>query len=349
MCNNVIPNQRIKYKSGGFASYSPQARPHGFTDASKARRPRKGSERGGKSAIRPEDRYFLRIFIIIYYFFRFFISKYLILLTVRDAHAAFPASRVPTAFRTTKRLSVMKKLLALLFLAFALAWSLPASAQEFSFGADIVSRYVWRGVDFGESASVQPALTFSRGGLEIGAWASYATNPGSADANEHDLWIGYSAGAFSVGITDYYFPNATHDEHEHDHDEHEDEETIGFFDFSGDGEGAHVLEPYFSFNGTESFPVTLYVAYNAHNDPDNSLYLNASVPFTAGDVEMSFGIGASAGKSGWYGADGFSIIDMALGASKSIPITDKFELPVSVSYILNPTTEKSFLVFGISL
>ena len=247
----------------------------------------------------------------------------------------------------------MKKLLTILALVFALSWSLPASAQEFSFGSDIVSRYIFRGIDFGESASVQPSLTFSHGGLEIGTWASYATNPGSADANEHDLWIGYSAGAFSVGITDYYFPNATaehdHDEDEHDHAEDEHGDIIGFFDFSGDGEGAHWIEPYVSFGGTDSFPVTIYAAYMVHNDVDNSLYLNASIPFSVGGVEMSFGIGASAGKSELYATDGFSIIDMALGASKSIPITDKFELPVSVSYILNPTDEKSFLVFGISL
>ena len=227
----------------------------------------------------------------------------------------------------------MKKLLTILSLVFALSWSLPASAQEFSFGADIVSRYIFRGIDFGESASVQPSLTFSSGGLEIGTWASYATNPGSAGANEHDLWIGYSAGAFSVGITDYYFPNA----------------GVEFSNFDGDGEGGHLIEPYASFGGTDSFPVTLYAAYVAHNDPDNSLYINASIPFAVGGMEMSFGIGASAGESALYLTEGFSIIDMVLGASKSIPITDKFELPVSVSYILNPTDDKSFLVFGISL
>ena len=227
----------------------------------------------------------------------------------------------------------MKKLLTILSLAFALSWSLPASAQEFSFGADIVSRYVFRGIDFGESVSIQPSLAYSSGGLEIGTWASYATNPGSADVNEHDLWIGYSAGAFSVGITDYYFPNG----------------GVAFSDFSGDGEGAHWIEPYASFGGTDSFPVTLYAAYMAHNDVDNSLYLNASMPFAVGGMEMSFGIGASAGESALYLTEGFSIIDMVLGASKSIPITDNFELPVSVSYILNPTEDKSFLVFGISL
>lgn len=225
----------------------------------------------------------------------------------------------------------MKKFLTILSLAFALSWSLPASAQEFSFGADIVSRYVWRGIDFGESASIQPALTFSHGGLEIGTWASYATNPGSADANEHDLWIGYSAGAFSVGITDYYFPNGG-----------------DFSDFDSE-EGAHVLEPYFSFNGTDAFPATLYIAANVYNDPDNSVYINASMPFAVGGVEMSFGIGAVAGESAWYGIEGAGIMDIGLGASKSIPITEKFELPVSVSYILNPSYDKSYLVFGISL
>ncbi len=226
----------------------------------------------------------------------------------------------------------MKKLLAPLFLACALAWSLPASAQEFSFGADLVSRYVWRGIDFGESASVQPALTFSYNGLEIGTWASYATNPGSSDDNEHDLWIGYSAGAFSIGVTDYYFPNGG-----------------DFSNFDGKGAGAHTIEPYASFGGTETFPATLYVAVNAYNDEDYSTYVNASMPFSVSGVDMSFGVGVSAMESEAYGTGGFSIIDMALSASKSIPVTDKFELPVSISYILNPTADTSFLVFGISL
>ena len=35
----------------------------------------------------------------------------------------------------------------------------PSSLAQISLGADFVSRYVWRGLDFGESFSVQPALT----------------------------------------------------------------------------------------------------------------------------------------------------------------------------------------------
>ena len=208
----------------------------------------------------------------------------------------------------------------------------PAAAQSFDVGADVVSRYIWRGADYGESASVQPALSFSSGGFEIGTWASYAMNPDGAPANEHDLWMSYSAGPVTVGVTDYYFPNAGFD----------------FFDFDGDGEGAHLIEPFASVNGPETFPATLYVGYFAHNDPDNSIYLNASYPFAIDGIDLAFGVGASGGESALYGTDGFGIIELKLAASKSIPLTDGFSLPLSVAYILNPYAETSFLVVGLS-
>jgi hypothetical protein len=208
----------------------------------------------------------------------------------------------------------------------------PAAGQSFNVGADIVSRYVWRGADYGESASVQPALAFSTGGFEIGTWASYAMNPDGAPANEHDLWVSYTTGIITLGVTDYYFPNAGFD----------------FFDFDGDGEGAHLIEPFVSVSGPESFPMSFYAGYFAHNDPDNSIYLNATYPFAIDGVDLSFGIGASPTESALYGTDGFGIIEMILGASKSIPITEGFSLPLSVAYILNPYAETSFLVVGLS-
>ncbi|MEX0821720.1 MAG: hypothetical protein WD021_06210 [Rhodothermales bacterium] len=231
----------------------------------------------------------------------------------------------------------MKKLLTigtlLITVAIMTGVSTPVAAQDVSLGADVVSRYVWRGTDFGESASIQPSLSFNSGGFEVGTWASYAVSPVSAGLNEHDIWVGYTAGPVSVGVTDYYFPAPG---------------GSGFFDFDN-GEGAHTLEPYVAFGGTETFPVSLFAGYLAYNDPDNSLYLNASVPFAVSGVDMSFGVGASAGESGWYGTDGFAIIDVALTGSKSIPITDSFELPVFVQYVLNPDAERTFLVFGVSL
>lgn len=226
----------------------------------------------------------------------------------------------------------MKNFLTVLTVLFTAAFATPSVAQEFSLGADLVSRYVWRGADFGESASIQPALSVNSGGLEVGTWASYSMDPQSADFNEHDIWIGYSTGPLSFGVTDYYFPNA----------------GVDFFNFEGDGAGAHWIEPFVSLTGPETFPITFYASYFAYNDPDNSVYLNASYPFAIDGVDLSFGVGASATESALYGTDGFGVIDVMLTASKSVPLTDAFALPLSVAYVLNPYAEKSFLVFGLS-
>ncbi len=214
-----------------------------------------------------------------------------------------------------------------------------ASAQSVSLGADFVSRYVWRGTDFGESVSVQPSLSVSGGGFEIGSWASYSAGASGSFANEHDLWIGYSvetaqAGTVGFGITDYYFPSP---------------KAEGFFNFDGGGNGAHFLELYMSYSAPVSFPVTLYAAVMTHNDPDNSLYLEGSLPVTVGGTSMGVTLGMAVGQSEFYGVESASVINMGLSAEKELKITDDFSLPLSVAYILNPTHERSFLVFGFSL
>ncbi len=237
----------------------------------------------------------------------------------------------------------MKTLLRIpLLLLFMLAGAafLPAvlHAQSFNLGADLMSRYIWRGADFGESASVQPTLSFSAAGFEIGSWASYSFTADGAGANEHDLWLAYTvetaaSGSFSIGVTDYYFPAPG---------------STDFFDFAGDGEGAHWIEPYLSYTGPASFPITLSGAAFVHNDPDNSVYLQASYPFKVDGVELGFTAGAVANQSAFYGTEGFAVVNLGLSASRSIPITDAFALPLSVAYILNPDMERSYLVFGLS-
>ncbi|GIV62161.1 MAG: hypothetical protein KatS3mg044_1027 [Rhodothermaceae bacterium] len=226
-------------------------------------------------------------------------------------------------------------LLLPLLAVFAAAPATPLAAQEFSLGADLMSRYVWRGTDFGESASVQPTLAFSAGGFEIGTWASYGIAPEAADVNEHDLWISHgfetSSGTFTLGVTDYYFPNA----------------GVPFFDFS-DGGGAHWIEPFVAYEGPASFPISLFAGVFAYNDPDNSVYLEASYPFALDGVSLAFTAGASGGRSGLYGTDGFALINLGLSAVKEIQVTESFVLPVSVGYIVNPDMEKSYLVFGLS-
>lgn len=213
-----------------------------------------------------------------------------------------------------------------------------AQAQEFSLGADFVSRYVWRGFDFGDSFSVQPAASFGIGGLEIGTWASYSISEPGAGSNEHDLYVSLTtpvgAGSFSVGVTDYYFPNT---------------ENPDFFDFDDEGAGAHYLEPFAAYVGPESFPITLFAGFMAYNDPDNPFYLEIGYAFSVDGVDVGLAAGGITSESGFYGTTDAAVTNLALSVGKAIPVTNQFALPVAVSYVLNPYNERTFLVFGVSL
>ncbi len=200
----------------------------------------------------------------------------------------------------------------------------------------MVSRYVWRGADFGESMAVQPALTFALGNLEVGAWGSYSISASGAGANENDLWASYTVAAdngasFSLGFTDYYFPAP--------------DAADGFR--NGD---AHTLELSLGFTGPESFPVSLYGGMLVYNDDDSSVYLEAGLPVTAVEgVDLDLVAGMVTGASGFYGTEGAALINLGVSAGSEIEITDSFALPVSVSWIVNPDADRSYLVFGMSL
>ena len=72
----------------------------------------------------------------------------------------------------------------------------------------------------------------------------------------------------------------------------------------------------------------------------------------SGTIGAVFSIDPPDGTSGsaFYGTeDAFSVTQIALAAAKEIPITEQFALPIFVQYILNPSAERTFLVFGVSL
>ena len=102
------------------------------------------------------------------------------------------------------------KFITLLFLSFivvSLEAEEPVKESPFAFGADLVSRYVFRGLDYGDSPAIQPAFTFSKKGFSLGAWGSYAfiATPTGIEA---DLFTSYEFDfGLSAGITDYYFPD----------------------------------------------------------------------------------------------------------------------------------------------
>ncbi len=194
----------------------------------------------------------------------------------------------------------------------------PATA-EIGIGADLVSRYIWRGTDFGNAVSVQPGIAYATDAFEIGAWSSWAINGGGA--NENDLYATVYLGPVGLTITDYFFPAAA---------------PANFFSY-GDGDAVHILEASAS---ADVGPASLMAAFNFSGDAEDSFYLEAMLPLAAlstDDVEV--GLGLSLG-NGVYTTD----TDPALVTiSLNVSAGDYF-----AQYILNPDAEITFLVFGTS-
>ena len=208
-----------------------------------------------------------------------------------------------------------KQIIKLLGFVAALTTAVPGANAEVGMGADVVSRYVWRGTDFGSSASVQPFISYTTGAIEIGAWSSWAISAGGA--NENDLYATYSTGPLSVTLTDYFFPTA---------------QESDFFSFS-DGDEVHILEISAAY---EMGALSVMGAFNFSGDPDNSFYLEGGYELMAED-DMTVGLSIGAGNEVYAVDADPMIVAVGLNVTKGVYMA---------SYILNPEAETTFLVFG---
>jgi uncharacterized protein (TIGR02001 family) len=215
----------------------------------------------------------------------------------------------------------MKKLNVLLVLVLIFVGSLKVNAQ-WSTGVDLYSSYVWRGVQYG-GPSVQPYVDYTKGGFSVGAWGS----AGFDGTMEMDLYASYGFDfGLSIGVTDYYYPGTE------------------YFDLS-DSLGAHGFE----LNLGYELKGLSFSANYILNEAGGAGTVGGDMYFELGYSFESLDLFVGAG-DGWHTPDGkFGVVNLGIGTSKEIPITEKFSLPVSGSVILNPTTEQFFIVVGISL
>lgn len=240
------------------------------------------------------------------------------------------------------------------------------SNLDFDIGADLMSRYVWRGTQFGGNGpSVQPGITMSWKGLEVGFWGAYSLN-GINNVQELDLYASYTFldDMFSVAITDYFFPD----------------EALVYnpFEYKKDTT-AHILEGTLSFNGTEKFPISILLAMNFYgadaeqlsDDPNstdfnqktgiqNSTYLEFGYSTTIRELSFDAFAGFNltspkeanlndgyVGETGYYGSKR-GMVNLGFTLGKEIPVTELYSIPLSASIITNPVDDKIYFVLGIS-
>lgn len=229
----------------------------------------------------------------------------------------------------------MKKIV-LMALMFATGMSATAQDEvETTVSADVVSTYVWRGMECG-SAAIQPTLGIGYKGLSLSAWGSYGLVD-THDAKEFDLTLAYSTGGFNIGITDYWFntPEERYFLYDANKTSHIFEANIGY-DF-----GPAAIQWFTNFAGNDG--------YNKNGKRAYSSYVELSAPFKLASVDWSAAVGAVPYATDFYGVDGFAVTNVSLKATKDIKVTDSFSIPVFAQVAANPSTEKAYLVFGFTL
>lgn len=214
-----------------------------------------------------------------------------------------------------------------------------ANAQDkvkASAGGDIVSSYIWRGTDCG-GISIQPHLSVAYKGFSLGAWGSVGLN--SEDTKEMDFILGYTHGGLSLALTDYwFFPS-------------DESQQIGYFKYA-----AHNTQHVFEITAGYDFGVmgiswnTNFAGSDYHNADGKrsySTYIALTAPFKLTGLDWN----AEVGLTPWEGAyaDKFNVTNLSLKASKELPVTKQFSLPLFAQVVFNPYTQGAYFVFGLSL
>lgn len=206
--------------------------------------------------------------------------------------------------------------------------------------ADICSRYIWRGLDYGSAPSVQPTLSLIKKNFEIGYWGAIST---LGTYNEADLYVKYSIKSFYLTVTDYFFPvNSI-----------PSTKTERYFNYEDKTTG-HIFEGLIGWKGSEKFPLYIFAGtsfYGADKDTSGnnrySTYAEAGYSFKLKNNGLDAFIGFTPFE-GLYGND-IGVVNIGLAGSKKIKITENFDLPAKVTLVVNPQTENIHLVFGITL
>ncbi len=215
-----------------------------------------------------------------------------------------------------------------LILLLAIVMAASTIKAQFSVGTDLVSRYVFRGVDYGNGAALQPTVEYAAGNFSIGAWGSFGLTAKSF--TEADLYASYAFDfGLSLGLTDYYYPGL--------------ELKWGEF---GDKISSHAIELNL---GYETGGLSLAGNYMLNNSiggagaEDGIMYFEAGYVFDKVDVFVGAG-------DGWHSLNGdFQVVNIGLGTSKEINFSDTFSLPLFGQVIMNPNREQLHIVVGISL
>ena len=213
--------------------------------------------------------------------------------------------------------------------------SLAQDKFEVSVGADIVSKYLWRGFDQGTGASIQPSLELGYKGFFIEAWGN--TSITDLEAKEVDFTLGYNFGWLTLCVTDYWWAG----------------ESGHYGNYKDD----HYFEGMACVDFGAKLPLTFEIATmfaggdrNEEGKQCFSTYFSAAYDIACpAEITLTPSIGATTASYLHTGEKVKGLTEISLKASKELKISTSFALPIFVQVRASPVNDKVYMAFGITL
>ncbi len=245
------------------------------------------------------------------------------------------------------------KILALFVLLFCALGNVKAQEKvEPFYGGEIVSKYVWRGQDFG-GVAVQPYAGLSYKGFSFTVWSSLGFT--NEDVAEVDLIVEYTTGGFTASITDcwssYYGSGDKYFAYGANSTCHTFEALVGY-DF-GPVNVAWSTN-FAGYDGVTPKGKRAYASYCYVAAPFSLLTIDweGGVGFTPWASDYYAGYASTAGCDSddcYAGTTGFAVCEIALQAVREFKISDSFSFSLMAKGCYNPAINKFYFVAGISL
>ena len=247
-----------------------------------------------------------------------------------------------------KKTQILFIIISLMFLSGSAIFAQTKDTSKINVSVDFVSRYIWRGLDYGKAPSIQPTLSFTKGGFEIGAWSAVNT---TGSYHELDPYAKYTLKNFTLTFTDYFIHNEMNPN------------GTKYFDY-GSTTTNHTFEGSLQYKEPDKFPISLLVGtYFYGNDrkitPDLAdtskkiikqnystyIELGYTVKCRGKSFDLFMGLTPAVGAYG----NTFGVVNAGLTGYKTIEVSKTFSIPVKASIIANPQAGNLYFVIGITL
>lgn len=216
-----------------------------------------------------------------------------------------------------------------------------STGTSLSFKADFVSRYVWRGKMLDAHPQFQPQLEFSTGNFTAGVWGSQSL---TSTYGEVDLFVSYSIKNVSLTVFDYFYMDE------------EQLELSRFFDYRLHDSipSCHTLDATIEWKEIQgtgfSFIASVFFFGDDHDENLKRRYTNyVGIDYSTAfdNLDLTFSLGGSLSK-GFY-SDGAALTNIALKASRIVPIHETFPLNLSGTITFNPKAQNLFFTLGFGI